>query len=105
VVCVQNPLTSFAEDVAAAKRLIDAQDGSVLLARIPMAALSAPRPVTIRKWRAMASCSSRRNVSSRILRLTSRQSTVSTSPVWTWRSRVRPECPPIRRMQRRLFDE
>jgi alpha-beta hydrolase superfamily lysophospholipase len=32
VVCVQNPLTSFAEDVAAAKRLIDAQDGSVLLA-------------------------------------------------------------------------
>lgn len=32
MVCVQNPLTSFAEDVAAAKRLIDAQDGPVLLA-------------------------------------------------------------------------
>jgi pimeloyl-ACP methyl ester carboxylesterase len=31
VVCVQNPLTSFAEDVAATKRLIDAQDGPVLL--------------------------------------------------------------------------
>jgi pimeloyl-ACP methyl ester carboxylesterase len=32
VVCVQNPLTSFAEDVAATKRIIDAQDGPVLLA-------------------------------------------------------------------------
>ena len=31
VVCVQNPLTSFAEDVAATKRIIDAQDGPVLL--------------------------------------------------------------------------
>lgn len=31
VVCVQNPLTSFAEDVAATNRLIDAQDGPVLL--------------------------------------------------------------------------
>jgi pimeloyl-ACP methyl ester carboxylesterase len=31
VVCVQNPLTSFAEDVAATRRLIDAQDGPVLL--------------------------------------------------------------------------
>lgn len=31
VVCVQNPLTSLAEDVAATKRLIDAQDGPVLL--------------------------------------------------------------------------
>ena len=31
VTCVQNPLTSFAEDVAATKRLIDAQDGPVLL--------------------------------------------------------------------------
>src|SRR6201996_1887376 len=31
VVCVQNPLTSFADDVAATKRLIDAQDGPVLL--------------------------------------------------------------------------
>jgi pimeloyl-ACP methyl ester carboxylesterase len=28
---VQNPLTSFAEDVAATKRIIDAQDGPVLL--------------------------------------------------------------------------
>ena len=27
VVCVQNPLTSFTDDVAATKRLIDAQDG------------------------------------------------------------------------------
>jgi pimeloyl-ACP methyl ester carboxylesterase len=32
VVCVQNPLTSFDEDVAATKRIIDAQDGPVLLA-------------------------------------------------------------------------
>ena len=31
VVCVQNPLTSFADDVAATKRIIDAQDGPVLL--------------------------------------------------------------------------
>jgi pimeloyl-ACP methyl ester carboxylesterase len=31
VVCVQNPLTSFAEDVAATNRMIDAQDGPVLL--------------------------------------------------------------------------
>jgi pimeloyl-ACP methyl ester carboxylesterase len=31
VVCVQNPLTSFADDVAATKRTIDAQDGPVLL--------------------------------------------------------------------------
>lgn len=31
VVAVQNPLTSFAEDVAATKRIIDAQDGPVLL--------------------------------------------------------------------------
>jgi pimeloyl-ACP methyl ester carboxylesterase len=31
VVCVQNPLTSFADDVAASKRLIDTQDGPVLL--------------------------------------------------------------------------
>ena len=31
VVCVQNPLTSFAEDVAATRRIIDAQDGPVLL--------------------------------------------------------------------------
>ena len=31
VVCVQNPLTSFADDVAATKRMIDAQDGPVLL--------------------------------------------------------------------------
>ncbi len=32
VVCVQNPLTSVAEDVAATNRIIDAQDGPVLLA-------------------------------------------------------------------------
>src|ERR1700728_2844987 len=31
VVCVQNPLTSFRDDVAATKRIIDAQDGPVLL--------------------------------------------------------------------------
>ncbi len=31
VTAVQNPLTSFAEDVAATKRMIDAQDGPVLL--------------------------------------------------------------------------
>ncbi len=31
VVAVQNPLTSFADDVAATKRVIDAQDGPVLL--------------------------------------------------------------------------
>ena len=31
VTAVQNPLTSFAEDVAATKRVIDAQDGPVLL--------------------------------------------------------------------------
>jgi pimeloyl-ACP methyl ester carboxylesterase len=31
VVCVQNPLSSFADDVAATKRMIDAQDGPVLL--------------------------------------------------------------------------
>src|ERR1700721_4832453 len=31
VVCVQIPLTSFADDVAATKRIIDAQDGPVLL--------------------------------------------------------------------------
>jgi pimeloyl-ACP methyl ester carboxylesterase len=31
VVCVQTPLTSFADDVAATKRIIDAQDGPVLL--------------------------------------------------------------------------
>lgn len=31
VVCVQNPLTSFADDVAAARRIIEAQDGPVLL--------------------------------------------------------------------------
>ena len=31
VVAVQNPLTSLAEDVAATKRIIDAQDGPVLL--------------------------------------------------------------------------
>lgn len=31
VVCVQNPLTTFAEDVAATKRMIDAQDGPVML--------------------------------------------------------------------------
>ncbi len=31
VVCVQNPLTSLADDVAATKRIIDAQDGPVLL--------------------------------------------------------------------------
>ncbi len=31
VVCVQNPLTSFADDVAATRRIIDAQDGPVLL--------------------------------------------------------------------------
>lgn len=31
VTCVQNPLTSFADDVAATKRAIDAQDGPVLL--------------------------------------------------------------------------
>lgn len=32
VACVQNPLTSVADDVAATNRLIDAQDGPVLLA-------------------------------------------------------------------------
>src|SRR6202047_5436362 len=31
VVAVQNPLTSLADDVAAAKRAIDAQSGSVIL--------------------------------------------------------------------------
>jgi pimeloyl-ACP methyl ester carboxylesterase len=31
VVCVQNPLTSLADDVAATNRMIDAQDGPVLL--------------------------------------------------------------------------
>jgi pimeloyl-ACP methyl ester carboxylesterase len=31
VVSVQNPLTSFADDVAATKRIIDSQDGPVLL--------------------------------------------------------------------------
>ena len=31
VVAVQNPLTSFADDVSATKRIIDAQDGPVLL--------------------------------------------------------------------------
>ena len=31
VVAVQNPLTSFADDVAAAKRVIDAQKGPVVL--------------------------------------------------------------------------
>ncbi|WP_029919985.1 alpha/beta fold hydrolase [Nevskia soli] len=31
VVCVQNPLTSFADDVAATKRIVDAQDGPVIL--------------------------------------------------------------------------
>ena len=31
VVCVQNPLSSFADDVAATKRIIDVQDGPVLL--------------------------------------------------------------------------
>jgi pimeloyl-ACP methyl ester carboxylesterase len=31
VTAVQNPLTSFADDVAATKRVIDAQDGTVLL--------------------------------------------------------------------------
>jgi pimeloyl-ACP methyl ester carboxylesterase len=31
VVCVQNPLTSLADDVAATDRIIDAQDGPVLL--------------------------------------------------------------------------
>ena len=31
VTAVQNPLTSFTDDVAATKRVIDAQDGSVLL--------------------------------------------------------------------------
>jgi pimeloyl-ACP methyl ester carboxylesterase len=31
VVCVQNPLTSIADDVAATNRIIDAQDGPVLL--------------------------------------------------------------------------
>jgi pimeloyl-ACP methyl ester carboxylesterase len=31
VIAVQNPLTSFADDVAATKRIIDAQDGPVLL--------------------------------------------------------------------------
>jgi pimeloyl-ACP methyl ester carboxylesterase len=31
VACVQNPLTSFADDVSATKRIIDAQDGPVLL--------------------------------------------------------------------------
>lgn len=31
VVCVQNPLTSFTDDVAATNRLVDAQDGPVLL--------------------------------------------------------------------------
>jgi pimeloyl-ACP methyl ester carboxylesterase len=31
VIAVQNPLTSFADDVAATKRVIDAQDGPVLL--------------------------------------------------------------------------
>lgn len=31
VVAVQNPLTSFADDVAATKRIIDAQDGPVIL--------------------------------------------------------------------------
>jgi pimeloyl-ACP methyl ester carboxylesterase len=31
VTCVQNPLTSFADDVAATNRTIDAQDGPVLL--------------------------------------------------------------------------
>jgi pimeloyl-ACP methyl ester carboxylesterase len=31
VVCVQNPLTSLADDVAATDRMIDAQDGPVLL--------------------------------------------------------------------------
>ena len=31
VVCVQNPLTSFSDDVAATNRIIDAQDGPVLL--------------------------------------------------------------------------
>lgn len=32
VVCVQNPLTSIAEDVAATNRMINAQDGPVILA-------------------------------------------------------------------------
>src|SRR5271156_1848319 len=32
VVCVQNPLSSLADDVAATNRIIDAQDGPVLLA-------------------------------------------------------------------------
>ncbi|HST09704.1 MAG TPA: alpha/beta fold hydrolase, partial [Terriglobales bacterium] len=32
VVCVQNPLTSIADDVAATHRMINAQDGPVLLA-------------------------------------------------------------------------
>jgi pimeloyl-ACP methyl ester carboxylesterase len=31
VVCVQNPLTSLADDVAATNRIVDAQDGPVLL--------------------------------------------------------------------------
>ena len=31
VIAVQNPLTSFADDVAATERIIDAQDGPVLL--------------------------------------------------------------------------
>ena len=31
VVCVQNPLSSLADDVAATKRILDAQDGPVLL--------------------------------------------------------------------------
>ena len=33
VVAVQNPLTSFADDVAATKRIVDAQDGPVSLAQ------------------------------------------------------------------------
>ena len=35
VVAVQNPLTSFADDVAAAKRVIDAQKGPVVLVATP----------------------------------------------------------------------
>ena len=49
VTIVQNPTTSLADDVAATKRAIAAQDGPVLPSAIPMAASSSPRPATTRR--------------------------------------------------------
>lgn len=49
VTIVQNPLTSLADDVAATKRALARQDGPAILVGHSWAALSSPKPASIRR--------------------------------------------------------